>query len=128
MLVLSDNAGGAGAKIDLPMFRDWVNEHAEPVLLHRWQEFCSRPKIEEPEGPRSHAIEDLSFPISEDDLLAVSQRLVYCGKQKDVAEVRTWLRQFNDDTRIEVAFLLLKRLAEKGYMSEGERVLALNRL
>lgn len=126
--VLSDKTGGSGAKIALPMFRDWLNEHAELVLLHHWQEFCSRPKVEERDGPQIQVLEDLLFPISEDELLAVSQRLVYCGKQKDVAEVRSWLRQFNDDSRIEVAFLLLKRMAEKGYMSEGERVLAINRL
>jgi len=126
--VLSDNPDRPGARIDLPMFRDWLNDHAELVLLHHWQEFCSRPKVEERDGSRSQVMDDLSFPISEDDLLAVSQRLVYCGKQKDVAEVRAWLRQFDDDSRIEVAFLLLKRMAEKGYMSEGERVLAMNRL
>jgi hypothetical protein len=35
--------------------------------------------------------------------------------------VRRWLRQFDDDSRIEVAFMFLQRLAEHGYMSEGAR-------
>lgn len=71
---------------------------------------------------------DRTFPIGEDDLLAVSDRLVYLGKQKDVAEVRSWLRQFDDDGRIEVAFLLLKRLADRGFVSHGEEVDALARM
>jgi hypothetical protein len=114
--------------VDLPIFRDWLNEHAELLLLRQWQDFCKRPKGGEDSGPRVQVTEELSFPISEDDLLAVSQRLVYCGKQKDVAEVRAWLRQFNDDSRIEVAFALLRRMAERGYINEGERVLAIHRL
>ena len=36
--------------------------------------------------------------------------------------MRRWLRQFDDDGRIEVAFLLLKRLVEKGFVSEGANV------
>lgn len=66
-----------------------------------------------------------SFVIPEDDLLAVSQRLVYCGRQKDVAELRSWLRQFDDDPRIEIAFLLLRRLAERGFINEGTKSLTL---
>lgn len=31
------------------------------------------------------------FPICEAQLLSVSQRLTCCGRQKDVAEVRSWL-------------------------------------
>ena len=36
--------------------------------------------------------------------------------------MRRWLRQFDDESRIEVAFLLLKRLAEKGFVNEGASV------
>ena len=64
-------------------------------------------------------MESSTFPIDEDELLSVSERLLYLGKQKDVAEVRRWLRQFDDDGRIEVAFLLLKRLAENGFVNGG---------
>jgi hypothetical protein len=69
-----------------------------------------------------------TFPIAEDDLIAVSQRLVYCGHQKDAAELRQWLRQFDDESRIEIAFLLLKRLAERGFINEGSRSRALHKL
>ena len=80
-----------------------------------------------PEIPE--ATHDVSgFPIPEDDILAVSQRLMFCGRQKDVAELRSWLRQFDDEARIEVAFLLLKRLAEKGFINEGSKSLALGKL
>jgi hypothetical protein len=71
---------------------------------------------------------ETSFIISEDDLLAVSNKLVYLGKQKDVPELRSWLRQFDDDTRIELAFLLLRRLAEKGYTPSGTRDFYLARM
>jgi hypothetical protein len=53
---------------------------------------------------------------------------VYCGRQKEVSEIRLWLRQFDDDVRIDVAFTLLQRLAENGYVSEGARLVALNRI
>lgn len=43
-------------------------------------------------------------------------------------ELRAWLRQFDDDNRIEMAFLLLKRLAGRGYVSAGAREYALGKL
>jgi hypothetical protein len=46
----------------------------------------------------------------------------------NAANPLNWLRQFDDDARIEVAFLLLKRLAEKGFINEGAKSLALARL
>jgi hypothetical protein len=66
-------------------------------------------------------VPDAAFPISEDELLAVAQKLTYCGKQKDVAEIKQWLRQFDDDTRIETAYLLLRRISEQGFITEGMR-------
>lgn len=74
------------------------------------------------------AVDSSTFPISEDDLLAVAQGLVYCGKQKDVADIRLWLRQFDDDSRIEVAFQLLRRVADRGFINEGKRALGLQKL
>ena len=53
---------------------------------------------------------------------------MYCGKQKDVSELRVWLKQFDDDVRIELAFLLLRRLAERGFFTEGAKLNALERL
>jgi len=47
------------------------------------------------------------------ELFEVSQRLISCGKQKEVTEVRIWLRQFDDEVRIDIAFALLRRLAKK---------------
>jgi energy-coupling factor transporter ATP-binding protein EcfA2 len=127
--ILTVNSEGSGVCVEPPIFRDWLNEYAEILLLRWWREFCARSTIQpEAVAPGVEVIEPAAFPISEDDLFSVSQRLVYCGKQKDVAEVRTWLRQFDDDTRIEVAFLLLRRMAEKGYVPEGERVLAMQRV
>ena len=39
-----------------------------------------------------------------------------------------WLRQFDDDGRIEIAFLLLRRIAERGFINEGMRALGLQRM
>lgn len=127
--VLISGSDGTGSRVEPPIFRDWLNEYAEILLLRNWREFSKRP-VESPDisGSRVEIVESSGFPISEDDLLAVSQRLLYCGKQKDVAEVRGWLRQFDDDARIEIAFLLLRRMAERGYVTEGERTLAMQRV
>ena len=89
-----------------------------------WRSFQKELAAMDPaeELPSLTITEPSTFPIDEDELLSVSERLLYLGKQKDVAEVRRWLRQFDDDGRIEVAFLLLKRLAENGYVNQGANV------
>jgi hypothetical protein len=116
--------------ISLPIFRDWLAGNAELQLLPRWRDYrASCVEKEEFDDVISRPVADtLPLPVAEDDLLAVSQRLVYCGRQKDAAEVRRWLRQFDDDNRIELAFQLLRRLAEKGYLTDGARSLALRKV
>jgi len=115
-------------EIGLPIFKDWLAHYAEFRVLPKWRAFCrkrvTREEIKEAVGIPM-AIEP-AFPIPEDDLLVVSQQLIYCGKQKDVTEIRLWLRQFDDAIRIDIAFLLLKRLAERGYVSEGAKLQALS--
>lgn len=123
--VLSRQSGGAeGMELELPVFRDWLLENGEAELLPMWRSFKEDRAAEGVlKVPTSfEVVESSTFPIEEDDLLSVSERLVYLGRQKDVAEVRRWLRQFDDDGRIEVAFLLLKRLVEKGFVNEGASV------
>jgi len=110
-------------EVALPILRDWLSENVEEVTS-AWREYVRRTTRESDAATAPAFTAEVSvsaFPVPEDELLSVSQRLVYCGKQKDVAEVRQWLRQFDDDSRIEIAFLLLKRLAEQGYVSEGAR-------
>ena len=126
--VITLERSGSNIKITLPIFKDWLGRYAELRVLPRWKKFCAERTIEKEgeEVVRLPSIIEAPFPISEEDLLAVSQRLVYCGKQKDVSELRVWLKQFDDDIRIEIAFLLLKRLAEKGYVTEGAKVQALS--
>lgn len=125
--VLSSQRTKNKVEISLPIFRDWLAQYAEFRVLPKWRAFCqkriSEGAIEEAIGIPS--IIEASFPIPEDDLLVVSQQLVYCGKQKDVSELRLWLKQFDDDIRIDIAFQLLKRLAEKGYVTEGAKLQAL---
>jgi hypothetical protein len=121
-----------GFFVTLPIFREWLAENAVGQVLPNWTAYRENRKLVSAISPGTQPVElthdTSSFVIPEDDLLAVSQRLVFCGRQKDVAEIRSWLRQFDDEARIEVAFLLLKRLAEKGFVNEGARSLALSRL
>lgn len=117
-------------EISLPIFKDWLGQYAEFRVLPKWRAFCHKRITEQEivEVAGITSVIEAPFPIPEDDLLVVSQQLVYCGKQKDVSELRLWLKQFDDDIRIEIAFLLLKRLAEKGYISEGAKLQALSKL
>lgn len=114
--------------ISLQVFREWLGEHAKSKLLPVW--CCYRESLRnartDEDAPISLAeTPDTVFPISEDDMLAVAQRLTYCGKQKDAAEIKQWLRQFDDDSRIETAFLLLRRISEQGFITDGMRTNAL---
>lgn len=119
-----------GTVIALPILREWLAENADSWLIPIWTAYCThiRTVAAPAVGAPPPILELSTFPISEDDLIAVSQRLVYCGHQKDAAELRQWLRQFDDESRIEVAFLLLKRLAERGFINEGSRSRALHKL
>jgi hypothetical protein len=133
ILSASQESGGGGYVIQLKIFREWLSENAVSKLLPLWtahrenERAAARAEPAKPETP--DVAPDVSgFVIPEDDILAVSQRLLFCGRQKDVAELRSWLRQFDDEARIEVAFLLLKRLSEKGFINEGAKSLALARL
>jgi energy-coupling factor transporter ATP-binding protein EcfA2 len=117
-------------EISPPIFRDWLAHYAEFRVLTKWRAFCKK-RIDKEEYNKPVEIStviEAPFPIPEEALLMVSQQLVYCGKQKDVTEIRIWLRQFDDDIRIEIAFQLLKRLAEKGYVSDGAKLQALSKI
>jgi len=129
--VLEHRRDGDGQVVALQIFREWLGENARAKLLPVWcdykatqrtRETSALPNLEPTFAP------DSTFPIGEDDMLAVAQRLIFCGRQKDVAEIRSWLRQFDDDGRIEVAFALLQRVAEKGFINEGARALSVQKL
>jgi hypothetical protein len=120
-----------GFAIALPIFREWLADNADPRVLNIWLNFAVMEASHSPQ-PQTAAqppiLDIATFPIPEEELIAISQRLVYCGRQKDAAEIRQWLRQFDDENRIEIAFLLLKRLTERGFINEGSRGLALHKL
>jgi hypothetical protein len=121
-----------GFHVNLQIFRDWLVENAVSALLPIWTTYRENQRITVSQPAQSAtvngALDSAGFVIPEDDILAVSQRLIFCGRQKDVAEIRSWLRQFDDEPRIEVAFLLLKRLTEKGFINEGTKSLAVGHL
>jgi hypothetical protein len=128
--VFSTDEGGR-FKVAVPVFSRWLKSHAELVLVPIWKQFVHEKDSRQKESgvvPSVISVVEPQFPIPEDDLLSVTQNLVFCGKQKDVAEVRLWLRQFDDDTRVEIAFALLTRLTERGYVSDGARELAISKI
>ena len=121
--VLIKQPGSDDTEIALPVFSDWLLDNGERDLLPIWRSYRQEQATKVGfEHSTFEVVDSSSFPVDEDDLLPVSQQLIYLGQQKDVAEVRRWLRQFDDESRIEVAFLLLKRLAEKGFVTHGATV------
>ncbi|MFK5948139.1 MAG: ATP-binding protein [Methylococcales bacterium] len=127
-IIKSDGQYTGGCMLVLPIFRDWLIENAIAQLLSIWCSYCDEqldvPKVSSTE--KIVYIDNMPFPIDEDDLLPISERLVYLGKQIDVAQIRSWLKQFDDDNRIEIAFLLLKRLSEKGFIDSGSTIVGLD--
>ena len=110
-------------QVRLPIFRDWLTQGSSK-LVERWRGYLSELSDPDEAGGSSserNLGEELIFPISEDDLLSVSQNLNYLGHQVDVFKIKQWLRQFDDDVRIEIAFSLLKQLVAHGYVDEGTR-------
>ncbi len=129
--VLEQRKDGDGLVVALQIFREWLGENARAQLLPIWCNFLEAERAvrdDEEDQPTPADTSDGAFPISEDDMLVVAQRLIYCGKQKDVAEIKSWLRQFDDDSRIEIAFLLLQRMADKGFINEGMRGVQLEKV
>lgn len=124
--------GSEGFVVSLQIFREWLAENAVAKLLPVWTAYKETERLAAcapASTPPSETDSDyMPFVIPEDDIIAVSQRLVFCGRQKDVADIRSWLRQFDDEARIEVAFLLLKRLSERGFINEGTKSLTLAKL
>lgn len=129
--VLEQRKDGEGLVVALQIFREWLGENARAQLLPIWGNLLEAERATkacEDEQPAPVDTADTAFPISEDDMLIVAQRLIYCGRQKDVAEIKSWLRQFDDDSRIEIAFLLLQRMADKGFINEGMRGVQLEKV
>lgn len=120
--VLTRNSSD-GYEIALPILREWLRREAETVLLPKWRSYCAKRRAQEESEidaePRAVPVWAPTLPVSDDDLLAVAQPLTYLGRQLDVAQLRSWLLQFDDEIRIELAYSLLRRLAEVGYVSEG---------
>jgi hypothetical protein len=131
--VVNNSYQAGRLQIHHPIFRDWLIANADVRLMPIWHAYASEKSgsvvstASESVLPSVFGFES-AFPIPEDDLLTLSSQLVYLGKQKDVAELRGWLRQFDDDNRIELAFMLLRRLTEKGFTSAGEHEYLLGRM
>ncbi len=112
-----------GYEVTPPILGEWLTREAETVLLPQWRahsaERLAQEESDEEIKPRVVARWAPSLPLSDDELLAVAQPLTYLSRQVDVAQLRSWLLQFDDENRIELAYLLLERLAKSGYVSEG---------
>ncbi len=125
-----DKGANDEISIHLPILKDWLQINSDTELMPIWLNYCEKIQNNNTESPTivENDIDDHSpFSIPEDKLLSVTENLIYLGKQKDVAEVRSWLRQFDDENRIYVAFKLLTQLSQKGFVSNGSYLNSLDK-
>ena len=132
VLKTADDAGHLreSGTFALDVFRDWMAVSGTEVkLVERWR----RLRDERGRGPvparapprqsgphRRVSPKGWPVPVTDRELRDVSR--VLRGTDVTVESLKDWLRQFNDETRVGVAWKLLKRLAEKGYMGSGHQL------
>lgn len=117
---------------DLEVFRDWMAvSDARRELVDRWRQFRPAPgrgtalagTPSRPSARSGGAREGWKLPVHDADIHQVSQLLR--GTDVTSETLKEWLRQFNEDETVLVAWKLVKRLAESGYMgSSYQRELA----
>ena len=113
----------------LDVFRDWLAvSGTELKLVERWRGLRDEQGRGAAAGtpPRrsgTHGREipqAWRLPVSDREVSDVSRALR--GTDISAESLKEWLRQFNDEARILVAWKLVKRLAEKGYMGSGHQL------
>ena len=127
-----DPTAGTTDEIGLRVLRDWLAASSHHWhLVDEWKEYKRRERDRD-DGADDSQLDvrsasqspvvyvDERFPVPDGELLAVTEMLRGTHVTKD--RVHTWLRQFNDDARIEAAWLLLHRLANEGFVNEGSEL------
>ena len=132
VLKTADGAGQAreSGTFALDVFRDWLAvSGTELKLVERWRRLRDeRGRGAAPTGAtlrrsgphRQETPQGWGLPVSDRDVRDVSRALR--GTDVTAESLKEWLRQFNDDARVLVAWKLVKRLAEKGYMGSGHQL------
>ncbi len=124
-ILLCDETAGTRYSTAVPLFRRWLRRNARSQLFMRYKDQLKDPVEREPVvgAPTAAPVQiDISFafPLSDEDLIAVAEGLMYRGKQVDAMTIKEWLKQFRSDDRIVLAFKLLKALRHRGYIDEGK--------
>ena len=114
----------------LDVFRDWMAvSGTELKLVERWRRIRDErgrgatPALPPPRRSGLHDRESPNgwkLPVSDREVHDVSRALR--GSDVTAESLKEWLRQFNDDARVLVAWKLVKCLAEKGYMGSGHQL------
>ena len=114
----------------LDVFRDWMAVSGAPLkLVDRWRRLRDergrqtasggvpqRPTGADGRRPR----EGWQLPVGDREIHDVSKALR--GTNTTADSLKEWLRQFNDELRAQIAWKLVKRLAEKGFMGSGHQL------
>jgi hypothetical protein len=128
-------AAGAGVErrynVAFEIFRWWLcrNGRAQLLLPNRERAPSSVVPTAVPSEPSGSAPLVLSaeFPLTDDQLLPIAEGLYYRGKQVDAMRIKQWLRQFEDDARMVLAFKLLSALRQRWYYDDAKVSLALDK-
>jgi AAA domain len=110
---------GTGAvrqyNVKFEIFRWWLCENGRAQLLAPFKERVAAGVEEENRAAGRIGVVGADFPISDDELIRVAEGLVYRDKQVHPMQIKQWLRQFQDDTKIHLAFRMLSALRQRWY-------------
>ena len=114
----------------LDVFRDWMAlSGTGPNLVERWRRLRDEQRRhttpggsttpQRGEGLSREISDDWRLPAKDSEILSVCRALR--GSDVTSDSLKAWLRQFNDDERMAIAWKLLTRLAANGYIGSGQR-------
>lgn len=112
----------------VPIFGEFLRRHPHSVVYSQYQYYMKLLMTSSIAPSRTAPVlyQGEDFPVSEDDLVSVSSKLIYRNEPVDAMRIKRWLRQFGDDAAIELAFRLLKSLKERYYFDQFRIGLALD--
>lgn len=108
----------------VPIFGSFLSKHGSSVVLPfygRYKDNIQQKVLRNTPPARLPAVIGQSdpFPIDEEELIAISEGLIYQSQRVDPVHIKTWLRQFSNDADILIAAKLLRRLKERYYIDSA---------
>ena len=112
--------GDTRYQVTVPIFGDFLSAHGRVVVYPFYKQYTDKEAAESqfPSGritPSIISIQESPFPIEEEELISISDGLVYQGIPVDAIRIKAWLKQFPDESAIILASKLLRRLRERYY-------------